>query len=153
MGSPTTTNCLARAKEPKASWGRIWEASSITIRSKSIPSGLRYCATDIGLIIKHGFKVEIDLPALLSNGLTGIWALFFANSFSNKPISVNLLFAPVITPLGGLFLEALYAIFFHCNLINSLSHFLNCVSMLSCSIPLNSFRDSCLDIISSANWW
>ena len=83
--SPITTAVLPLINAPNASSGLTWLASSKITTSNCNSSfvGSRYCATDNGLIIKHGFILLMIPPAFSNNFLTGRCPLFLVNSPAN----------------------------------------------------------------------
>ena len=86
FGSPTTTHCFARAMTPIASHTGICDASSKTTRS-NVDSAGRYCATDRGLMRKHGLMRPMIPRASASRRRIGFWRDFFAHSRRMIPSS------------------------------------------------------------------
>ena len=86
FGSPTTTHCFARAMTPIASHTGICDASSKTTKSK-VDSAGRYCATDRGLMRKHGLMRPMIPRASASRRRMGFWRDFLAHSRRTIPSS------------------------------------------------------------------
>ena len=88
FGSPTTTSCFARAITPIASHTGICEASSNTTRSNGAASGGRYCATESGLMRKHGLRTAVSDGVSASSWRTGLCRAFFSHSRRRMPSSL-----------------------------------------------------------------
>ena len=101
LASPTTTICLVRSMPPRASSGRICDASSITRRSNSKFPAATNLASESGDIIKQGFNVWIARPPLARSWRTGVKRLTFENSFQSSLISVQVFLDPSCEPNGG----------------------------------------------------
>ena len=84
-GSPTTTTCLPRAITPIASQTSICEASSNTMRSNGSISMSRNCATESGLIRKHGLYLATRSPLSARSLRTGVRPLFLFSSRLRAP--------------------------------------------------------------------
>ena len=84
-----------------ASSGFIWDASSITTRSKLMSPTGRNFASDRGDIMKQGLSARMARPARVIRCRTGINLFSFPNSFRNSSRSVQEDLGPTLLPTGG----------------------------------------------------
>ena len=100
LESPTTTSCFPRTTAPMASSGRSCEASSMMMRSKVCRPPRKYCATERGLIMKHGLSARSAPPARLTSWRMGTCARCLRSSCSRSANSVRFFTRGARTPSG-----------------------------------------------------